>query len=131
MTDQKPWRLINGRWEQELGFRAKFYNKTIQPEGEVAHLIVVCTTKFQYHGPNIDIESTLCQAWTQMLCMFPALGAQVDNGKKIYETPDNAALAKWLASSFKVHLDNTPENVFKSVCNEPIVMLHYFRCQAN
>jgi hypothetical protein len=126
MAKQQPWIQAGNRWEQDLGCMTKFYASIAPPEGQVMHWMVASAVDYRYHGPNIEMEETLRTAWVELRYKFPALGAQVVDMKKIYETPDDTVLAAWLASSFRVHQDETVEGVFQGLCNTPYITLHYF-----
>ncbi|KAI0175698.1 hypothetical protein GGR52DRAFT_589493 [Hypoxylon sp. FL1284] len=59
---------------------------------------------------GIDVEAVFRRAWTQMRWVQPLLAATVDGMTKVYEVPDDAALEKWLASTFVVASDDsTPD----------------------
>lgn len=126
MAKQQPWIQVGNRWEQDLGFMTQFYASFAVPEGEAMHWMIASAVDYKHYGPSIDMERTIRAAWVELRYKFPVLGARVVDMKKIYEIPNNAALAAWLASSFHVHHDESVEDVFQRLRKTSYITLHVF-----
>ncbi|KAL4932115.1 uncharacterized protein BDV17DRAFT_254923 [Aspergillus undulatus] len=60
-----------------------------------------------------DVESALRHAWKQVRFEEPDIATTLEDGKKVYEVPDEAGLEKWLESTFIVDHTHDGEELCK------------------
>jgi hypothetical protein len=126
MANEQAWKLRNGVWEQELGFMTKFYASLTPSQGHPMHWMIASAVKYNYSGPSLHLEDAFRSAWVEMRYKYPALASQVVGHKKVYRAVNDDTLTKWLASSFKIHRDQSANQILRELVLAPFITLHCF-----
>lgn len=103
--DSISWKQVSERrWERAADGMESYFVvlgalTAAAAEGR-EHFMIFTSVRLAFDAP--DEEEALRKAWTQLRTQIPSLAATLEGKTKVYEVPDEAGLAAWLASTFIV-----------------------------
>lgn len=98
------------------------YNRTSRNR---EHWTVSVSARFKWHSRSGDAQSALRQAWKQMRYDHPQVACFAQDGRKIYEVPNTAALESWLADTFIVTRAKTADDILASAPPSSLSTLYH------
>ncbi|KAL4798554.1 hypothetical protein BDV19DRAFT_376765 [Aspergillus venezuelensis] len=110
------WTQVSpGRWERTLSGMEEYFvfigNITAALYNGRQQYTVCSKVKVDLNIPVV--ESALRNAWKQVRYEEPDIATTLEEGKKVYEVPDEAALKKWLDATFIVDSDHDGEELYR------------------
>lgn len=104
-VDSISWKQVSDRrWERPADGMESYFvvlgALTAAAAQGREHFMIFTSVKLAFDAP--DKAAALRKAWTQLRVQIPALFATLEGKTKVYETPDEAGLAAWLAETFIV-----------------------------
>ncbi|KAL4733941.1 hypothetical protein BDV11DRAFT_213286 [Aspergillus similis] len=87
------------------------------------HYLIISKFKVDIDLPNVD--AALKQAWIKLRVEHPQIAATSEDGKKVYEIPDNAALKAWVDSTLMVSSAENADELLQTVSPIRQTTLYY------
>ena len=117
------WTKVSGRrWERPLDGLESYFAITARITGGLCngreHYTLFSRIKLQLKLQ--DAEACLRRAWQQLRHEQPQLATTVEDLKKVYEVPDEAALKEWLTATFIVSPASDAAGLHQVVTDKPI-----------
>ncbi|KAL2829512.1 hypothetical protein BDW59DRAFT_36114 [Aspergillus cavernicola] len=114
---QVGWSQVSpARWERSLSGMEDFLltigNAPVALYDGRQQYNIFSRVKVEINVP--DVQSALQHAWKQLRHQQPDIATTIEDGKKVYETPDEAALQAWLDSTFIVSPITDAEELCRS-----------------
>ena len=123
-----PWiKTSDNTYEQEYGFMERFFTRFLGEEGVPSQFTIMATVEFRVAGAQPDdLASRLRKTWRAMRYYSPSVAALSGPKGKIYQIPDDTALADWETTTFKRHPPGTTaEKLFSSIDRAALITLHF------
>ena len=114
-----PWtEASTGRWERhpDLAEEAFLAFATATADLGRGHFDAITTIKLNITTvpDTVDIESALRHAWKHLRFKKPHLASTVEDGKFVYQVPDDSALEEWLQETFLVSAASNAEELYQT-----------------
>ncbi|KAL4749567.1 hypothetical protein BDW72DRAFT_204641 [Aspergillus terricola var. indicus] len=115
------------RWETPLRGMEDYFAFTGNIPGTIGderyHYLIISKFKVEINIPNV--EGALRQAWIKLRFEHPQIAATTEDGKKVYEVVDNAALQAWVNSTLIVSSAASADELLQTVSPIRQTTLYY------
>ncbi|KAL4907105.1 hypothetical protein BDW74DRAFT_175891 [Aspergillus multicolor] len=115
------------RWETPLRGMEDYFAFTGNAPATIGdnryHYMI--TSKFKVDIDLPDVEAALKQAWIRLRFEHPQLAASTEDGKKVYETPDDTALQTWADSTLLVSSAANADELLSTAAPVKQITLYY------
>ncbi|KAL4772512.1 hypothetical protein BDW60DRAFT_216514 [Aspergillus nidulans var. acristatus] len=105
------------RWERPLSGMEEYFvfigNITAALYDGRQQYTVLSKVKVDLNIPSADIESSLRHAWKQVRYEEPDIATTLEDGKKVFEVLDDAAIEKWADSTFIIDRERDGEELYR------------------